>query len=81
MLHLCMIKIIRKEVLYYLAILILLALVQHPDLLSSPLERITTMKELSNYAHPFLYTFGAYIIIGIFRIVIKLIGYVIKKFR
>lgn len=70
-----MIKKIRKELLIYLALLVVLALFQHPDLLSSPLTRLNFMLNRQNYFHPLLWTFIVYILIGFVRLVISGIVY------
>jgi len=66
-----MIKNILKEFTYYMVILVVLALMQHQDLLEHPLVRFEHMQENGNFLHPFIWSFGVYLIIGIFRLVIK----------
>jgi hypothetical protein len=63
-------SIIKRELLYYVITLVILALIMHIDLLSDPLSRIDLMKEKENYSHPFLYSFAVYAIILIIRIII-----------
>ena len=53
-------QVIKKELLYYLLTLLVLALVMHSDLLNNPLARLETMDEKGNYFHPFLYSFFIY---------------------
>ncbi len=60
----------KKELLIYLTIIILSALFMHFDLLTDPLHRIEMMSEQANYYHPFLFGFGLYLIIGLFRLII-----------
>lgn len=69
---------IKKEVLYYLLILLILALVMHSDLLNDPVARLQTMDEKGNYTHPFLYAFVIYVTILIFR---KIIDFVVGIFE
>lgn len=66
-----MIKTIVFELIHFSIILVLLALVQHQDLLDSPLLRFEQMQMNGNFLHPFLWTLGVYLIIGIFRLIIK----------
>jgi hypothetical protein len=74
-----MIKILKKETLYFIAILVVLALLQHPDLLTTPFARFTQIINDGNYFHPFLWTFLIYFIIGILRGVVKFILFIKKK--
>jgi len=69
---------IKKEILYYLLILLILALVMHSDLLNDPVARLQTMDEKGNYTHPFLYAFVIYATILIFR---KIIDFVVGMFE
>ncbi len=57
-----------KEILYFVIILLILAVVQHQDLLSEPMARFTTMQENGNYLHPFIWTAVVYSIVWIFRL-------------
>lgn len=67
-----MIKKIKIELIYFCAILLILALLQHSDLLHSPLQRANLMMEKENYFHPLLWAFVVYVVIGFFRLVVKL---------
>lgn len=69
---------IKREVLIYLAMLLVLALVMHSDLLSDPSSRFQIMYEKGNYSHPFLYTFFIY---GILFIIRKTIDFTISIFE
>ncbi len=69
---------IKKEVLYYLLTLLILALIMHIDLLSDPFSRLQTMGEKENYFHPFLYSFIIYIIFFILR---KTIDFIMGAFE
>lgn len=70
-----MMKKIIIELLYFMALLLVLALMQHPDLLSSPLERAARMAEKGNFIHPFLWTSGIYFVLGIVRLIVKYVLY------
>jgi len=66
-----MIKKIKIELIYFIAILLILAIIQHSDLLHSPLGRVSLMSEKGNYFHPFLCTFPIYAIVGLFRLLVN----------
>ena len=68
----------KKELIIYLAMFLVLALLSHSDLLSTPSERFQLMYEKGNYFHPFLYTFVLYSILFIFR---KIIDFIIGLFE
>lgn len=69
---------IKKELLVYLVILVLLAVVSHADLLSNPLLRFEKMFEKENYFHPLLYAFVVYSLILIVR---KTLDFIISLFE
>ena len=69
---------IKREVLIYIAMLLLLAIVMHMDLLSDPASRFEIMVEKGNYSHPFLYTFFVYSILYIIR---KVLDFIIGLFE
>jgi hypothetical protein len=69
---------LKKEILYYLLTLIILALIMHIDLLNSPLARLELMQQKENYLHPFLYSFIIYSVIFILR---KIIDFVMGLFE
>jgi len=64
-------KLLIREVAIFVILLVTLAFVMHPDLLSNPVERFSTMQDRGNYIHPFLYTFIIYIVLFIFRFIVK----------
>ncbi|MDX9813784.1 MAG: hypothetical protein WC144_00755 [Sulfurimonas sp.] len=68
-------KKILKELIVYIAIFIILAPIQHADLLSSPMQRVSMMVEQQNYTHPFIWVFIVYVLVGIFRI---FLNYILK---
>jgi len=69
----------KKELLIYLAVLLLSALIIHPDLLSEPAVRFETMIARANYYHPLLFGLGVYLLIGAVRLLVKWIKKVIKR--
>ena len=69
--------VIKKEALYYLLTLLVLALIMHTDLLSDPFARFDTMHEKGNYSHPFLYTLIVY---GVILIIRKSIDFIMSLF-
>lgn len=73
-----MIKIIKKELVIYTALLTVLIVAMHPDLLSEPTTRLALMQQQGNYIHPLLYTFFIYLVLFFIR---SIVGYVIKFFK
>lgn len=71
-------SILKKELLFYFVIFIILALISHPDLLSSPLARLELLIKMGNYLHPFVYTFVVYSFILIIR---KILDFIIGLFE
>jgi hypothetical protein len=71
-------SILKKEIFYYLLILLILALIMHSDLITDPVARVQLMNEKGNYTHPFLYAFIIYITILVFR---KIIDFVMSLFE
>jgi len=70
---------LRKEALYYLLTILILALIMHIDLLSNPLARFELMQEKGNYSHPFIYSFVIYSVILILRKIIDFIMGIFEK--
>ncbi|MBD3824264.1 MAG: hypothetical protein IE916_07125 [Epsilonproteobacteria bacterium] len=70
-----MIKRIKTEIIYFVGILVVLALIQHPDLLSSPSTRIEQLQLSGDYLHPLLFTSIVYVVVGIFR---AIVGFILK---
>ncbi len=64
---------IKKEIIVYLAMVFILTLVMHNDLLSSPLIRLELMYEKGNYSHPFLYTLIVYSIFLVIRVILNFV--------
>ena len=69
---------IKKEILFYLLILIVLALIAHSDLLSSPSNRFQMMFEKGNYLHPFFYSFVVY---GVLLLIRKMLDFILGFFE
>ena len=69
---------LKREFFIYIAILILLTLVMHSDLLSNPSSRFEMMYEKGNYTHPFLYSFVIY---SIFFVLKKILDFIIHLFE
>ena len=70
-----MIKKIKIELIIFAALLIVLALFMHSDLLTSPSDRLELMSQKENYLHPLLWTFIIYTIIGFLRLLFKYVFY------
>jgi hypothetical protein len=68
-----------REVAIYAILLVTLALLMHPDLLSNPIERLSVMQERANYIHPLVYVFVIYFFLLIVRFVVKKIARLFKK--
>jgi len=66
-----MLKIIKTEIIYFMLILAVLAVLQHSDLLHSPLARMSLMSEKGNYFHPLLWTSAVYLVVGFIRLIVK----------
>ena len=71
-------KIIKRELVIYSAILLVLILLMHPDMITDPAARLGMMQQHENYIHPLLYTFIVYLIVFALR---ALVGWVIGLFR
>jgi hypothetical protein len=67
-----------KEFFIYMAMLMLLTVLMHSDILSSPFTRFEMMSEKENYSHPLLYTGVIY---SIFFIIRKLLDLIIGLFE
>ena len=70
---------LKKELLYYVLTLFILAFIAHMDLLSDPLARLNMMHEKENYAHPFIYSFILYSGMLIVRKIIDFITGIFEK--
>ena len=69
---------IKREVIIYIVMLLVLTLLMHSDLLTNPSSRFEIMAEKGNYSHPFLYTFVIYSILLIIR---KILDFIIGLFE
>jgi hypothetical protein len=61
---------VKKELLLYLVIVLMAALLFHPDLLSEPEKRLEMMSDRGNYYHPFVFALLIYLVLGAFRLII-----------
>jgi hypothetical protein len=61
-------KVLLREILIFGGLAVILALLMHPDLLSNPLHRFTSIIERGTVFHPLFYTFLVYTIISILRL-------------
>jgi hypothetical protein len=68
---------IKKEILIYITIIIIFALIQHPDILSSPIQRFSELPKAGAYGigalHPLVFGFFIYLIVSFFRWIFSLI--------
>jgi len=69
---------LKKEILFYLGIFLILALVAHSDLLSNPSARVQMMFEKGNYLHPFFYSFVVYSVLLLIR---KMLDFILGFFE
>lgn len=70
---------IKKELIIYLLVVLVLTLIMHSDLLTNPSMRINLMYEKENYSHPFLYSFFVYSAILILRKIIDFLSAIFTK--
>ncbi len=71
-------KIIKRELLIFSVILLVLIVLMHPDILNDPVGRLSMMQQQQNYVHPLLYTVFVYLVIFALR---GLIGWVLRLFK
>jgi hypothetical protein len=69
----------KKELLIYIVVVILSALVFHSDLFSDPAARLEMMSDRANYYHPLIFGLGIYVLIGLVRLIVIGIGKIIKR--
>lgn len=69
-----MVKKLKIEIFYFMVILLVLAFIQHSDLLTSPAQRVELMAEKGNFLHPLLWAFSVYAVVAIIRLII---GYIV----
>lgn len=67
---------LRRELFIFGVLLLALAFLMHPDLLSAPRERFALMMEKGNFFHPFFYTILPYLFIALLRFFYR----ILKKF-
>lgn len=72
-----MLPMLKKQLLIYCAVLVVLALIQHPDLLISPLDRFSKLPNAIVYGmgafHPFIFAFFGYLCVTLLGFVFSLI--------
>ena len=68
-----------RELLYFVIIFVILALIMHIDILSNPLARLDLMKEKDNYSHPFFYAFIVYSVVLVLKSIINFISKIFEK--
>ncbi len=65
---------IKKELLIYFAIIVIVAIVQHPDFLTAPIDRVSKLPSSVVYGmgpfHPLGFGLIGYAVIGILRLII-----------
>jgi hypothetical protein len=65
----------KKEIIIYFIILLILAFIQHTDLLTAPIERFQELPESGAYglgaAHPLIFALIGYFALGILRLLYK----------
>lgn len=74
-------KILKRELIIYSVILVVLIILMHPDMLSDPEARLKLMQEHKNYIHPLLYTLFFYLIFLVVRAAFNGILKLIKRDR
>jgi hypothetical protein len=74
-------KVLIREVLIYSTLLILLALLMHPDMIQDPSQRFSLLQSRGNYLHLFIYTTIVFLIVYVFRYVTKKIVSIVAKLR
>lgn len=72
-------RVLLKEVVIFILLVLVVAPLMHPDLLSTPSERFGAMMEKENYWHPLLYTSVLYALIAVARWVVYLIKKIIRR--
>jgi len=73
----------KKEIAIFLIILIILAFIQHTDLLEHPIERFQQLPESGAYglgaAHPLVFALLGYVILGILRLLYRGVKKIFKR--
>jgi len=72
-------KIIIKEIIFFVILISMLALLQHGDLLTNPSDRFNLMSEKENYLHPFLWAGIVYFVLLVLRVILKFVLKLFKK--
>lgn len=65
----------KKEIIIFISILLILAILQHTDLLTAPIERFQKLPESGAYGlgamHPLVFALAGYVAIGIIRLIYR----------
>jgi hypothetical protein len=64
-------KVLLREMAIYAVLLLTMALLMHPDLLTDPSQRMAVLQDRGNYLHPLVYAGVLYALIGIIRIAVR----------
>lgn len=62
-----MVRVFTRELTIYITLLVVFALLIHPDLLGDPMSRVAHWIERGNFYHPFVYTFFVYLVLLLLR--------------
>lgn len=74
-----MAKKIIKEIAIFLAVVIILAFIQHSDLATNPMARVESMIAIGNYLHPFLWAIVPYLLLAGLRFAIAFVLKTLSK--
>ncbi|MGM0534259.1 MAG: hypothetical protein ACQERK_07180 [Campylobacterota bacterium] len=66
-------KAVFKEIGIFLLVVAVLAVLQHSDLLSDPMNRFSMMADMGNYTHPFLWAVVPYLLLLGLRLAVKMV--------
>jgi hypothetical protein len=70
---------VKKELLLYLFIVLLTALIFHPDLFTDPRSRLEMMSDRENYYHPLLFGLVIYLSIALLRLIVVGLKKIMQK--
>jgi hypothetical protein len=66
-------KVLLREMAIYAIILLTMAFLIHPDLLTDPAQRVEILKDRGNYLHPLVYAGVLYLFTALVRIAVRFI--------
>jgi hypothetical protein len=65
----------KREIFIFLFIFLFLSVIQHPDFLTSPLQRVTNLPKADAYGlgsiHPFIFSFIIYLVLYLVRLIVR----------